>query len=194
MADTMEVMRWLEANGFMTQKATNQLAKRYRESRPQPTPYREHHPDKQYAMVVDVDGTLAQMVTRGPYDTTRYLEDELHEFVAMLVHMYIKTYAELGIDLKVIVTTGRYEGHRSVTEEWLSRQGVIYDRLLMRHGAHVNDKEGDHRNDALVKRELFERHIDPHFNVVVALDDRNRVVEMWRHLGIPTLQVGPGDF
>lgn len=195
MSDTMEVMRWLHGEGMLTEKPTRALADRYRKSRPQPAvQYREWNPFKGWAMIVDIDGTLARMTTRGPFDADRYMEDELHVMVFNLIQMYRDWVAQHDEIVDVIITSGRYDGHRSATADWLQLHGIDYDDLLMRPGADVHDKDGDHRNDAIVKRELFERHIDPHYNVLVALDDRNRVVEMWRHLGIPTLQVGPGDF
>ena len=35
---------------------------------------------------------------------------------------------------------------------------------------------------------------DGNYNVKFVLDDRNRVVEMWRSLGLTCLQVADGDF
>jgi hypothetical protein len=53
---------------------------------------------------------------------------------------------------------------------------------------------GDSRKDSIVKQELYEKHIEPSYDVFVVLDDRNQVVDMWRSLGLVCLQVAPGDF
>ncbi|NBU34805.1 hypothetical protein EBS40_09370 [bacterium] len=52
----------------------------------------------------------------------------------------------------------------------------------------------DDRDDRIVKKEIFDAWIKDRYNVKFVLDDRNRVVEMWRSLGLKVLQVGEGDF
>ena len=52
----------------------------------------------------------------------------------------------------------------------------------------------DFRKDAIVKTELFDAHIRGRYEVLFVLDDRNQVVEMWRVMGLPCLQVAAGDF
>lgn len=134
-----------------------------------------------HCIIVDIDGTLAHMTDRGPYDTSRYYTDELDETVALLVD----TWRLAGE--RVILMSGRSEEFRMVTEAWLMGHGVLYDELHMR-------PSGDVRNDAIVKDELFEKHIAGKYNVDFILDDRDRVVEMWRAKGLKCLQVAPGNF
>jgi hypothetical protein len=55
-------------------------------------------------------------------------------------------------------------------------------------------RPGDMRNDSIVKEEIYEEHIKPRFNVRFVLDDRDRVVKMWRENGLKVLQVAEGDF
>ena len=60
--------------------------------------------------------------------------------------------------------------------------------LLMR-------KDGDNRPDQIVKRELYERHVVGLYEVEGVLDDRAKVVRMWRdELGLTCLQVADGNF
>lgn len=139
----------------------------------------EDNPDRTW--IVDIDGTLALMTGRGPFDTSRYMEDRLNRPVARVVHAL----REAGY--WIIVTSGRDEEFREVTERWLESAGVIYRDLVMR-------PRGDTRRDDVVKRELFWEHIAPRYAVYGVLDDRDRVVEMWRSLGLTCLQVAPGDF
>jgi hypothetical protein len=54
--------------------------------------------------------------------------------------------------------------------------------------------EGDTRNDGIVKNELFERHLAGRFIIDFVLDDRDRVVAMWRAKGLKVLQVAEGNF
>lgn len=135
------------------------------------------------SIIVDIDGTLAHIPEggRSPYDGTRVHEDIFDETVASVVARY----REWGG--YVILMSGRKEEYREVTEKWLGHHRFDYDGLYMR-------ADGDERNDAIVKDELFEKHIAGNFNVDFVLDDRNRVVDMWRAKGLKCLQVAEGNF
>lgn len=52
----------------------------------------------------------------------------------------------------------------------------------------------DRRRDDVIKRAIFETHIKGVYDVSLALDDRDRVVALWRSLGITCLQVDVGNF
>jgi hypothetical protein len=54
--------------------------------------------------------------------------------------------------------------------------------------------EGDHRSDDIVKKEIYEKRIAPQYDVVIVFDDRDKVVKMWRDLGLLCGQVYYGDF
>jgi hypothetical protein len=45
-----------------------------------------------------------------------------------------------------------------------------------------------------VKLELFDRHVRGAFDVQGVFDDRNRVVEMWRSIGLKCFHVQEGNF
>lgn len=133
------------------------------------------------AIIVDIDGTLAHMVNRGPYDTSKYADDVIDPTVLDLV-------ARMSLDgVTILVTSGRDAGFYGVTDRWLTDNWVPFDLLIMR-------EQGDKRRDDIVKNELFEKHIRGNYNVLFSLDDRDRVVDMWRAKGIKTLQVERGDF
>jgi hypothetical protein len=88
----------------------------------------------------------------------------------------------------VIYVSGRPETHRAQTEAWLERHGVgDYDALRMR-------PKGDYRQDAIVKRELFDRYISGRYSILFTVDDRAQVVKMWRDMGLTCFQVAEGNF
>ena len=143
----------------------------------------EDDPSLPNAVICDIDGTLAHMVNRGPYDTSKYLDDEKDD----LVHWVFSRLSAAGGGERIICS-GRSEEFRVDTQEWLANKGIVYDLLLMRPA-------GDVRKDSIIKRELYEQHIKGKFNVRLVLDDRNQVVDMWRdELGLKCFQVAPGDF
>ncbi|GAA1940098.1 AAA family ATPase [Amycolatopsis minnesotensis] len=142
----------------------------------------EPSPDLPKAVLVDIDGTIALMGDRSPFDMARVGEDAPNRPVIEIVwSLYQQGYA-------VVFVSGRSEDARAETERWLQRHvGLPGYRLFMR-------SVGDGRRDSIVKRELFDRHIRERFNVLAVLDDRNQVVAMWRELGLVCLQVAEGAF
>lgn len=133
------------------------------------------------AWLVDVDGTLARMVGRGPFEWGRVGEDEPVEHVVELVRSLA------GSGHRIVVMSGRDASCRDETLAWLRGQGIPFYELHMRPA-------GDTRNDAVVKLELFRAEVAPRWNVRGVLDDRDRVVAMWRSIGLLCAQVAPGDF
>jgi predicted kinase len=133
------------------------------------------------AWLVDVDGTLALMSGRSPYDWTRVGEDEPNHPVVDLVR------GLAGGGHAIVVVSGRDGSCRAQTRDWLVRHGIPFDDLLMRAA-------GDQRKDSVVKREIFEAEIRPRWQVRGVLDDRQQVVAMWRAIGLTCAQVAPGDF
>lgn len=142
------------------------------------------------AIVVDVDGTLAHNTSRNPYDATLYHTDTVDPVIAEMVNLY-RSY--FGDELTVIVCSGRDDTYMPETGQWLTDHGIQYDQILMRPIAKELDLQHK-RNDAVVKREIFDEFIRDKYNVLFVLDDRDRVVEMWRSLGLKVLQVAEGAF
>lgn len=132
------------------------------------------------AVMVDVDGTVALHVTRDPYDTSRYHEDAPNEPVISA----IRAMHDAGHTL--IFCSGRHEEFRAVTERWLDEHvGPVWMELHMRPGPGRDD---------VVKLDLFDKHIRDRWNVVCVFDDRRRVYEMWRSLGLTVMAVAEGNF
>lgn len=132
----------------------------------------------QKAIIVDIDGTLANMVDRSPFDWKRVGEDSCNETIKNIVNKYQYT---------VIIFSGRDRVCEMETREWLLRNGIKYGLLFMR-------EEGNNEKDSIVKRRLFEENIRGKFFIEYVLDDRDSVVEMWRDLGLTCLQVAEGNF
>ncbi|MFD5622937.1 AAA family ATPase [Streptomyces yangpuensis] len=134
------------------------------------------------AVMCDIDGTLALTGDRGPYDFTRCELDLLNEPVRHALDVFRRADGDT-----IVLLSGRSEEYRPQTEAWLRRHRVPYDELWMRAA-------GDTRRDDVVKAELFDAHVRHRYAVRVSLDDRDRVVAIWRRMGLPTWQVNYGDF
>lgn len=133
------------------------------------------------AVIFDIDGTLANMGKRSPYDWGRVGIDSPN---GPVVERALE-HERIG-DL-IIVMSGRDEESRDATREWLLRHGIPFDELHMR-------PNGDNRKDSVVKRELYEKHVDGRgLNILAVYDDRLQVLRMWHELGLFTFNVNQGN-
>lgn len=138
----------------------------------------KHSPNKKDAIIVDLDGTLASMNGRSAFEWEKVDTDTLHQHIRTIVWMYhSKGY-------KIIVLSGRDGCCRELTEDWLTRHGIEYETLLMR-------AEGDCRKDYIVKGEIYERDIEPYYNVFLVIDDRPQVLREWVRRGLPVVSANP---
>ena len=162
---------------------------------------------KELAIIVDVDGTLADMRgVRGPFEWDKVHLDKPHQDIIDLVRdlCYIEVptgeledefeYGELvrsheiyKMKYKIIITTGRDGVCEEATKKWLKDHKIHFDEFYIR-------KAGDFRKDNIIKSEIYMDHIRPKYDVKFVIDDRDQVVDMWRSLGLRVLQVAPGNF
>lgn len=144
--------------------------------------------------IVDIDGTLADLTHRRhhlekkPKDWKAFFASVEHD--QPIKHMRSLIYG-MALTNYIIFMTGRHEALRGVTEQWLRKHGFKYDLsplvMYMR-------PDGDFRDDAIIKLKLLQKARADGWEPVMAFDDRDRVVKMWRDNGIPCAQVAPGDF
>ena len=139
---------------------------------------------KPFAIIVDIDGTLAHMDGRSPYDYSKVHTDTVDPCVRHIVNTYA---SHPDMPCHVLVVSGRKAECKQQTYDWLEKNLITCDALHMR-------KDGDNRKDSIVKYEIFDEHIRDQYRVLFVLDDRNQVVKMWRELGLKCLQVAEGDF
>ena len=140
----------------------------------------EYNPELEDAIIVDLDGTLAIINDRNPYDVSQCHRDLPNKPVLETVHKWQDT-------VKIIAVSGRTDDSQELTKKWLQDHQVNYTALHMR-------KIGDMRKDSIVKQEIYEQFIRHKYNIKFILDDRQQVVEMWRSLGLTVFQVAEGDF
>lgn len=133
-------------------------------------------------IVVDIDGTMAFSDHRSPYNLTEAINDTPNEPIVWLVR-------HLHESFPLVFVTGRQETDREVTTRWLDNLEPKLEpyKLFMR-------TTKDPRPDTVVKREIFEGHVKPHYNVAYIIDDRPIVCQMWRDLGHTVLQVANLNF
>lgn len=134
---------------------------------------------KQPAFICDMDGCLALRGDRDPYNFELCTEDDVNFAVRRMLDAFWR-------EVHILIVSGRQEKYRTQTERWLFWHNINYARLLMR-------ATGDGRDDAIVKKEIYEREIAEHYDVLAVFDDRLRVCRMWHALGLPLFRVGDPD-
>lgn len=144
------------------------------------SPYEPNH-DLPIAVGVDLDGTLCLNETgMSPYDSAHYPLDTPNRSVQYVLEGLLRQ------QFAILALTGRDAQHRNSTLDWLYKHALVHE-LHMR-------KAGDRRRDDVVKAEMFNENVRGRYNFALMLDDRQRVVDMWRARGIQCFQVAGGSF
>lgn len=131
-------------------------------------------------VVFDVDGTLALMGNRSPFDWSKVDRDSLNKIVAE----HIKFHKSLG--RKIIIVSGRDESCKKITEDWFDFYGIEFDLFFMR-------PKDNYEKDTVIKKRIYENDIKPKYNVLCWYDDRKQVVDQLYELGIFVFNVNQGS-
>ena len=140
-------------------------------------------------VIFDIDGTLADVSERIHHVRGKRKDWDAF-FAGMAQDKAIGAMVRLcnllhDGGMRIVLCSGRTEQHRAETVKWLDREGVRYHELRLR-------RDGDRRSDTIAKREMLEG-ID-RSRILFVVEDRTRVVEMWREQGLVCLQCAPGEF
>ena len=132
------------------------------------------------AVIYDVDGTLAHNNgKRGYFDWNKVYVDVVDEKVRETLNVFKNS------GYKIIIVTGRDGSCEELTKNWLKTNNIHFDQFFMR-------QEDDFRKDTVIKKEIYNNHIKDNFNILGVFDDREKVVSMWRELGLKCYQVIDG--
>lgn len=143
-------------------------------------------PGLPYAIIVDIDGTVARTNFRNPFDWSRVSEDVPRTEILSLVRT-IATDCVYTSAFQVIFVSGRDEKCYKDTAAWLNKYFGLSYQLYMR-------PENDRRRDSIVKREIFDKYIRGKYNVAYIIDDRPQVIrECWQELGYTDLILNVGN-
>jgi hypothetical protein len=172
-------------------------------------------------IIFDIDGTLADIEHRRHFVTGKkkdfdafnaaMVNDVVNQPIANLLWMSLSRFDTT----QVIFCTGRMEQFREVTRNFLLDDCEVEEFLSLVNEEHRSEPKyrrmvEDHLDTYLMMRPDNRRH-DPDKdikqdmlneilktvdkrNILFAVDDRQRVVDMWRSNGITCLQVAEGNF
>jgi predicted kinase len=150
--------------------------------------------DKPSAIVVDLDGTLANCDHRlhhikdeGKKDWKAFFEgipgDAPNQWCVDIV-------GGLKERHQIVYCSGRSDEYRETSQAWLAKHelwGACKGNLFMRH-------DGDYRQDYIAKEILLDFEILTRFKPHFMIDDRKQIVDLWRRRGFTCLACDEGDF
>ncbi len=151
-------------------------------------------------VICDLDGTIADCTHRLHFvkgvekpDWDSFFDACVDDKPILPIIELVRSLQKSGYQIAFL--SGRSDRVMAKTVQWLSLNGFDpgrdYEYLGMR-------KHGDHRPDDIVKMELFtELQVSMLIGcerIFCVIDDRKRVVDMWRKIGLTCLQVAEGEF
>ena len=128
-------------------------------------------------IIVDIDGTVAEMNGRKPFEWDKVDTDLPRQFVIDVVTGYADRH-----NCHIVFLSGRDGCCYAKTYDWIAKY-VGHDiswTLNMR-------KTKDFRKDCIVKEEIFWNFIAPKYKVIGVFDDRPQVLQMWHELKLPNV-------
>lgn len=150
---------------------------------------------KTFAIICDLDGTLydARVRQRAHLLGDKKDFDAFHKAAENdLPHFWCAQLLQAmrNHGFRIIFTSGRDDTYREETQRWLTRNlGWRWGEYLL-----YMRPAGDFTPDDVMKRQWYEQHILPSFEILFAVDDRRRVVDMWRAVGLTCLHCDEGNF
>lgn len=139
----------------------------------------------QVAVIFDIDGTLANInhrlhhVKEKPKNWDRFFAECINDIPVQPICALQRI---LNNHYRMIIVSGRGEDIRPQTEARLEANHISYDLLLMRPNK-------DYRPDDIIKEEILDSLLNSGENITFVVEDRQRIVDMWRRRGLTCLQV-----
>jgi len=105
---------------------------------------------------------------------------------------------------KIVIFSGRNDISFKATQDWLSQHEVPYDLLVLRPDKFKDESwpvaEGNPATykmrfmpDQILKKEMLDNFVDIN-DVFIIFEDRKKVVDMWRDLGLTCFEVEEAIF
>lgn len=145
------------------------------------------------AVIFDVDGTLAHMSNRSPFEWSKVGDDKPDDII------FSSLIAQHLTGNHIIIMSGRDSICREETTKWLNHWFRYYLYSVIGadyRGDYFNESnlfmrpEGSMVSDVIVKHNLFMEYVNGKYNVLTAFDDRPKVCRGWYDLGLRVIHCG----
>ena len=129
------------------------------------------------AVICDLDGTLAMLNGRNPFDCNKIGNDKVNTPVQELLVLYCQA------GYHILFVSGRDDNAGAATQVWLKKNKIKYDKLFLR-------PEKDNTPNTDFKRRLYKEQIRGNYHVHAVLEDLPEVAAMYRNeFNLTVLQV-----
>ena len=129
-------------------------------------------------IIVDLDNTLAYAFKRpwfGVEAASQMVLDKVNEQLKTILNSF-------NSNIEIIIMSGRAVGDEAKSSlAWLIQNGIHYNDAYFRN-------ENDYRAGEVIKLENYNNYIKGKYNVLAAIDDDPKCVEMYQEQGIFVLQ------
>lgn len=151
--------------------------------------------EKYSAICVDLDGTMCNLDNRLHHvrpepGIRKNWKAFFEELIYDKPHAWCKELVRAMAPFhQIVYASGRPDDYEQKTKTWLKDNGVDF------HGTHLYMRcRGDHRDDTVAKEIILDYEILTRFKPIMFIDDRQRVIDLWRRRGFTALQCQKGDF
>jgi len=154
-------------------------------------------------IIFDLDGTLALIDERrqlsekenGKMDWDKFFDPENIKLDKPNMPVIMMAQALKAFGYSISILSGRNDISKKETIEWLANYDIPYDTLNMRPNKHPFKFMDDRKLKLQWFNEIWIDDIDKsEHEVVCVFDDRQKVVDMWREIGLTCMQVAPGEW
>ena len=145
-----------------------------------------------YDYIFDLDGTITvskhrqHFVESSPKDWKSFnkaaeFDTPNHSVISVMNDLY-------HCGKNILILTGRSIEYREMTLNWLYKNDVPYNTIIMRP---LNDNSPDTE----YKKRMYESFSEEQKKkLICCFEDRSRVVVMWRNIGVSCFQVIDGEY
>ncbi len=161
----------------------------------------------QKTIICDLDGTLCDITERRKFikdkknpdwrsfsDPKEIAKDKVNHWCSELLNAMWHSWGEGFTDdsYSIVFVSGRMKkpGVEAVTKKWL--EDNLGDVIVFNSKLYMREN-GDSRPDTEIKSEIYDKYLKD-LDIAFCIDDRQRVVDMWRSKGLICLQCAKGDF
>lgn len=158
--------------------------KQFRDELTDKRPIREEVEGKPYAVICDLDATLALHQGREPFEWDLISTDKIDPRLRAILNNYMNQ------GVPILFVTGRNDAARNETLKWLMKdENGLSDKWEL-----YTRKNNDFSHGDDYKRNVYNTYIKDKYNVICVFEDSNKCVKMWRELGLLTCQVENNDY
>jgi len=155
--------------------------------------------NKEKWVIFDLDGTLALIDERrkvsekenGKLDWDKFFNPDNIKLDKPNMPVIMMAQALSAFGYKIAILSGRNDISKKETIEWLHKYDIPFNIVKLRPNKHPFKFMDDRKLKLMWFEEMF---ANEEAEAAAVFDDRQKVVDMWREIGLTCMQVAPGEW